>query len=70
MLKLLNVSKKPLDLVAGFANVVIQLGVHLITALNLGLQVFDRAVDVPQRTLLRTVLGFLVFKMGLQLFSR
>lgn len=67
MLKLLDVPKKTLDLVASFADVVIELGIHLIPALDLGLQVFNRAVDIPQRTLLGTVLGFLVLQMGFQL---
>lgn len=67
MLELLDIPEEAFDLVAGFVDIVVELIVHLISPVNLRLEVFHRSVNIAQRTLLRVVFGFLLFEMGFQL---
>ena len=70
MLELFNVAKEPLNLVPGSVDIVIQLGVHLIPPVNLGLEVLDSAVNITKRALLRAVLVLLFFQVGFKLIGQ
>jgi hypothetical protein len=67
LLKLIDVAKKSLDLVAALVEFLIQLGVHLLPSINLSLKIFDCAVNITKRALLGAILILLLFKVGLQL---
>lgn len=69
LLEFFDVCKKALNLVTSLVDFVIQLVVHLISSLDLRLEVFDGAINITQRTLLCMVPVVLFFQMGLQLFS-
>lgn len=67
LLKFLDVAEKSFNLVPSPVDVVIQLRVHLIASLDLGLKVLHGAVNVAERALLRVVFALLIFEMGFQL---
>ena len=69
MLELLDVAEEPFNLVPSSVDIVIQLGVHLVPSVNLGLEVLDSAVNIAKRALLRAVLALLIFQMGFKLNS-
>ena len=46
LLELFDVGEKALNLVTSFADIVIELGVCLVPSVDLGLEIFDRAVDI------------------------
>jgi hypothetical protein len=70
MLEFFNVAKEPLNLVPSSVDIVIQLGVHLISPVNLGLEVLDSAVNITKRALLRAVLVLLFFQVGFKLMGQ
>lgn len=69
MLQLINVAEEAFDLVPSFVDIIVQLGIDLVTSVNLGLKIFDGTIDVAKRALLGVVLVLLLFEMGFKLES-
>lgn len=69
MLEFFDVAEKTLDLVAAFVDILVELVVHLLSAFDLRLEVFDCAVDVAEGSLLSVMFAFLLFEVGFQLFG-
>ena len=67
MLELLDVAKEPFNFIASSVDIVIQLGVHLVSPVDLGLEVLDSAINIAKRALLGAVLALLVFQVGFKL---
>jgi hypothetical protein len=67
VLEFLDVAEESLNLIPSSVDVVVELGIHLVTPVDLRLKVLDRAIDIAKRALLRTVLALLVFEVGFQL---
>lgn len=67
LLELVDIHEESFNLVPSLADVVIELGVHLVTSIDLGLEILDGSINVAQRTLLGAVLVLLLFEMGLKL---
>lgn len=69
MLQLINVAEEAFNLVPGFVDVVVQLGIDLVAPVNLGLKILDSTIDVTKRTLLGGILVLLLLEMGFKLES-
>ena len=69
LLEFFDVCKKAIDLVTRLVDFISHLVVHLVSSLDLRLEIFDGAVNVTQRTLLCVVFVVLFFQMGLKLFE-
>lgn len=67
MLDLFDVTKETFNLISSTVEIVIELGVHLITAIDLGLKVLHSAINISQGALLGAVFGLLIFQMGFEL---
>ena len=67
LLELVDVYEESFDLVPSLVDVVIELSVHLVASIDLGLEILDGAINVAQRALLGAVLVLLLFEMGLKL---
>ena len=67
MLNLLDIAEETFNLVSRTVDIVVKLGVHLITAINLGLKILDGAINIAKRALLGAVFALLVFEMGFEL---
>jgi hypothetical protein len=59
--------EKAFDLVPRLADVVTQLRIDLVTALDLRLEIFDRAVNIADRSEVRAAFGIVVFELFLEL---
>ena len=67
LLKFIDALEETRNLLLGLVHVVAKLNIDLLTSINLGLEILDSTVNVPQRALLGTILVLLVFQVGLKL---
>jgi hypothetical protein len=70
MLDLLNITEEAFNLVPSTVEIVSELGVHLIAAIDLGLEILDSAINITKRALLGTMLALLIFQMSFELKKR
>lgn len=66
-LQFIDGSQEPLDLIAGLGNIVGELRVDSVAAVDLHLEVFDGAVDVADRAERLRLPGFLLFELFFEL---
>lgn len=60
MLDFLNVTKEALNLFPGAVDIIIELRVDFIPAIDLGLEVLDSAINIAKGTLFGTVFALLL----------
>lgn len=61
MLDFFNVTKEALNLFPSAVDIVSELGIYFVPAINLGLEVLDSAINIAKGTLFGTVFALLFF---------